>query len=214
MVALVAACSSTPEVTPIIRVASATATSTTIPPTETPEPTATVSPTLTPEPTIAPTRTPTMAPTKEAVQEVPCGILPVEYCSQAEVVNIKLPTGGTVKMIGFRLPPGVPLFLPKDGQVTKTKLVNATFYRGYQAYIFDPDNPDKSRFKLSGDLLFDNMLSLNMKKGERFGQTQNTEDIDMIGYNLIVNVVDIIGTDRREASNEETLRKMFPAINF
>lgn len=142
-----------------------------------------------------------------------CLILEEKYCSKAEVIKRQTAQGLTIKQIGFRLPARAPLFMPVDNQVTKAKLNDEIiFYKGSQAVVFNPNNHSTLRYKFIGDLQFENMLSLNMKKGEVFGYIQD-EGIEMLGYNLVFYIADI-GSDNMEEENIEEMKKLFPKIEL
>lgn len=152
--------------------------------------------------------TQSQSPTPTVAKPGSCLIVEEKYCSQAKAIN-----GQPMKMIGLRLPVGVPLFLPSDSQVPKTKLnESVVFFKGYRADLFDPGNPKALRYSFSGDIKFNDMLTLNMKKGEIFGYTQDT-GIDMVGYNLIFYAYEI-GPDKHQVINEEVMKKMFPTLKL
>lgn len=170
--------------------------------------------TILPNPSSSPTSK-SSEETQPAVATKPgsCLILEEKYCTQAKLIKRQTAPGSTVKMIGFRLPPEVPIFLPSDGQVAKTKLDNnVVFYKGYQAIMFNPNSPNTLRYKFSGDLHFDDMLSSNLMNGDIIGYTQDT-GIDMLGYNLIFYPYNI-GSDRQEIINEEEIKRMLPAVKL
>lgn len=183
-------------------------------PTTPAEPIKEASPTAKPEPTPT-TAEPSPSPTKEVPKDVPCLILPQEYCSRAEVIERKTRLGLTVTQIGFRLPAGVPLMMPIDGQVAPAELSpDVVFYKGNRAYIYDPNNP-KRKYIFSGDIKFidtiyhpsGNLMTLNMKKGEIFGYTQDS-GIEMAGYNLVFYITDP-GHNNVEEENIEEMQKLF-----
>ncbi len=160
-----------------------------------------ITPTATATATVPATNTPE---TKKDVP-VPCGIL--SDCSQAEVIDWTNPVGQKMKMIGLKLPAGVPLTMPIDGQVAKVKLPDNGVTNGFQTIVFNP-NDETLRYQLTGDIQFDNMFSLNMKKGESFGRVQNTGIENAGGYNVIFYI--IRGTGREAAIAEDEMKKMFP----
>lgn len=140
-----------------------------------------------------------------------CLILEEKYCNQAKLINSQTSTRQIIRMIGFRLSPEVPVFSPSDGQISKTKLNNdVVFFKGYQAIIFNPNEPNGLRYEFSGDIKFDNMLSVSLKKGDIVGYIQDT-DVDMLGYNLVFYAYNI-GPDRKEIINEEVMKQIFPVI--
>lgn len=75
---------------------------------------------LTATPTLEPTATPKPEPTKEVKKEVPCQILPTEFCAQGERVMINI-AGTQYEHLAFRLPNvpnGIPVYSPVDGFLT------------------------------------------------------------------------------------------------
>ena len=150
----------------------------------TPSPTETIRPTLSPEatPTLVSIAEPVSTPEKVTV---PCVILPDEYCSTAERIEWKDKQGNTYEFIGFRLPPDVPIFSPIDGQVGKAKAGEP--FSGFLADVanYEQITPTSSGFSFIGDLRFDNMLSLNIKKGDIIGYTQDSSVRNFENYNVI-----------------------------
>lgn len=169
-----------------------------------PEPPPTQEPTKAPP---TPITEPTKAPIVEAEKDKPCTIVPQEYCSQAEVIDWTNSLGQKMKLIGFNLPAGVPLSMPIDGQVAKVKLPEEAADKGFQVQIFDPNNPNPQWYIFKGDMQFDNMFSVNMKKGGIFGHTQNT-GIENSGYRILFYIVRGSGKDATVAEDE--MKKMLP----
>ena len=127
-----------------------------------------------------------------------CLVFEEKYCSQAELIEFNY-QGKTYTYVGFRLPSGVPLLSPMDGQVAKAEIVQPSPYKGFLATVMDPNNPTSGSFGFVGDLKFPNMLSINIKKGDIIGYAQNTETENFGNYNLLVG-----------ASNSDSLRSLFP----
>jgi len=176
----------------------ATQTATRVPPTATA--------TREPSPTTVPT-TPTKPAVVEAPAEVPCSILPQEYCSLAEVIDWTNPKGEVGPVIGLRLPPGVKISLlaPKDGlEIKKIKYSDGNVLKGFQAVASDPDNPTDLQFIFKGDLHFPNLINLSPKKGEIFGYAQNTGVENTGGYTMYFTI------QRKSALAENEMRKLFP----
>ena len=150
------------------------------------------------KPTPTATETIVSTPAPEVKKDVPCQILPEKFCSQAELIEFNY-QGKTYTYVGFRLPSGVPLLSPMDGQVAKAEIVQPSPYKGFLATVMDPNNPTSGSFGFVGDLKFPNMLSINIKKGDIIGYAQNTETENFGNYNLLVG-----------ASNSDSLRSLFP----
>ena len=166
-------------------------------------------------PTPLVTEVPTLPPTQEVKQEVPCQILPTEYCSQAELTDFNY-QGQTLKIVGFHLPPDVPIFSPIDGSFGQTNMdqkPNTGPFHGFIALVFKPSDPSLLSFSIMGDIKFDNMLSHDVKKGDLIAYTQDTGIKNLGGnYNIIVTA------DRKNPNgnvpititDEDMLRTMFP----
>lgn len=138
-----------------------------------------------------------------------CLILEEKYCSQAKVLEDKTPLDLTVKMVGINLPAGTPIFSPKGGQVQKTQLgADVVFFKGFRATIFNPANPNKLRYKITGDFKPDDMINTDIKEGDIIGYSQDT-GIKMLGYNLIIYAFDI-GEDKKESIDENAIKRLFP----
>lgn len=148
--------------------------------------------------------------TKLTVKPGSCLVLEEKYCSQAEVIDWTGPTGQKGKMIGFHLPPEVPLFMPIDGQVAKAKLPDGVI-NGFEAIVFNPS--DKTlRYIFDGDLQFDNMFSLNMKKGDVFGHTGKT-GIENAGSSNVLFYI-LRGTRKETVNAEDEMKIMFQSIKL
>ena len=164
-------------------------------------------------PTLAPAETPTLEPpptaTPESKNEAPCEILPQEYCSQAEIIELDY-QGVTYKNIGFHLPAGVPLFSPMDGNLAKTKVSEPSHLHGFLAAVNNANDPTLLAFAFYGDLGFDNMLSSNVNEGGVIGYTQDTGIKGLGDYNIVLQVTRLNSTNDGFVTDEELLRRMFP----
>ncbi len=138
-----------------------------------------------------------------------CLILEEKYCSQAKVINWTNPAGQKMKLIGLDLPEGTPLFMPIDGQVAKVKMPDDNVWKGVAAIILDLQD-QTLEYHIVGDLKFENMFSLNKKKGEIIGWVQKTGIKNAGGYNVIFYI--LRGTGRETVVAEDELEKMFPVI--
>lgn len=181
------------------------------PDTPTPKPAATETLKLSPTPLVTETPIPpTIAP--EVKKEVPCVILPDQYCSQAELIDWTY-QGQTYKIVGFHLPQGVPLFSPMDGSSGKANMdqkPNTGPFHGLLAGIGKPTDPSLLSFNIMGDLKFDNMLSLDVKKGDLIAYTQDTGIRNLGNYNIIVMASQKDPNSNGFTTAEDMLRTMFP----
>lgn len=156
-----------------------------------------------PEPTKAPA-----IPTAEIEKNIPCEILPKEYCGKVDLILQETPAG-IMNILGVKLPKEVPI-RAKKGQVQKTELgADVAFFRGFRATIFNPENPNKLRYKITGDFKPNDMITSNMEDGDIIGYSQDT-GIDMLGYNLIIYAYDIDEKTRKEVINVAAMQKDFP----
>ena len=176
--------------------------------------TATLFPEITPSPTTSPTTAPATttptAPSKlEVPAEVPCNILPQQFCSQAEVIDWANSKGQKFKIIGFKnIPTGTPLFPPVNaGEITKAKLPERGNFKGFQATISDPNEPNVW-YIVSGDITFPDMNNATKKEGEAFGSVGNTGITNAGGYKLLVYVLRRVGQET--TSDESIIRRLFP----
>jgi len=183
-------------------------------PTETPTATSLPTRTPTPEstftPTASPTPEPTSTPTPEVKKEVPCQILPTEYCSQYEVINWKY-QGREYKLLGFNLPPGTPIFAHKPGK----ELATADFgenglFKGFLVEVEDPDNPNdlKTSLEFIGDLSFAKYEWGKIKQGDIIATIQDRGIKNFGEYNLIIQAFK--GKFPDLETNTELLDKFFP----
>ena len=164
--------------------------------TQTPTPTAEATlespPSPTSEPTLAPSNgggsdgkfpTPTATSTPEVKQEVPCVIVPQEYCSQAELLTVK----GYEKdgyIIGINVPPDTQISAPIDGLVLKSDIEAGRPYKGQQVLI--KDQATGKAFTIIGDMPFNgDMASSNVVKGKPVVKVGNG-NLNNFGYKVII----------------------------
>ena len=162
-------------------------------------------------PTLAPVETSTSTPplTPEVKQEVPCEILPQEFCSQAERVvftheYLDPPVSETY--IALNLPEGVPILSPVDGLVEPLEESGDPF-SGLLLWIrYQGRYDDKIAPFIRGDIRVDSMVQRNVKKGDIIGYTGNT-GVRNLGASLLFTVG--METPTGPATNEEFLRELF-----
>ncbi len=187
-------------------------------PTEIP-PTATASPTPEPPkptpteapltPTAEPTKTP---PTPEAKKDVPCTIVPEKYCSQGELIYTKNYLGQPEIYVGFHIPANEPIFAGKDGQALKAKIGQPSALQGLLVTIIDPNlgDPNATAYTVVGDLRLDSMSTVNVKKEDIIGYTQDTGIKNFGDYNLIVTIRRLDPSVGHAVPAEDLLRELFP----
>ena len=144
-----------------------------------------------------------------------CLILEQKHCTAGKLTDFNY-QGQTLKIVGFHLPPDVPIFSPIDGSFGQTnmdKKPNTGPFHGFIALVFKPSDPSLLSFSIMGDIKFDNMLSHDVKKGDLIAYTQDTGIKNLGGnYNIIVTA------DRKNPNgnvpititDEDMLRTMFP----
>ena len=180
--------------------------------TQTPTPTAEATlespPSPTSEPTLAPVvqpdgggsdgkfpTTPTATSTPEVKQEVPCVIVPQEYCSQARRITVDI-DGQTIEFIGLNPPAGTPIFAPRDGYLSKGQ-ENGDPFSGQLAVI----EWDTGGVVLRGAIEFPDILYKNVKAGEQIGTVAASGGVDQFGIAFALSkktpsgpVIDAAGT--------------------
>jgi len=147
------------------------------------------SPTPTPE---LPKATPT---TTEGVQEVPCQIVPIEYCSQAERVLLVY-SGTAYTYIALNLPAGVPLSTPSDGLSDETEASGDPF-SGVDLALFDCSGTTVAKFV--GDIRTTSEIQEHRRAG------------DILGYVSDTGIKNFGATILFRYSNEEATKSLFPA---
>ncbi len=174
------------------------------------EPTATSTPII--EVTSTPTATPTLEPTAtptERVQNVPCEILPQEYCDDAELVYYTNGKGVRLEMLGFKLPEGTPIYSTNSGTLVKGSQSTGLLVGDY-AIIANAQNPTDS------SMFFGN-LSISVGHGEKvagntqIGSVRNSENEVFGKYNFLFRI-NTIGPDGQPTSNKEGMSDLFPGI--
>ena len=164
---------------------------------------ATLTPPAATEP--APTGTPTLEPpptATEVKQEVPCQIIPQEYCERAKLIEFKY-QGVDHKLIAFNLPEGTPLYSPKDGQLF-TGEFNGEPFNGPFGSVQDP----KNGFSFIGDVNI-TLLPQAVKKGDQIGTIQNTGITNFGEYNLIIFTTRANAQGTGPETDEEVLNTLF-----
>lgn len=147
----------------------------------------------------------TATPTPEKKTDVPCQILPQEYCNKAELIERKGVDGQIAQVIALKLSSGIPIFSPIDGEVAKAKTNT-----GLLAVIRDPNDPNLIVINVQGDIKFDNMLTIKVKKGDVVGYTQDTgEFTSPLGdYNIRVGSTKASGD--KIVDNPDKMKEFFP----
>ena len=152
---------------------------------------------------------------KLTVKPGTCLILEQKHCTAGKLTDFNY-QGQTLKIVGFHLPPDVPIFSPIDGSFGQTnmdKKPNTGPFHGFIALVFKPSDPSLLSFSIMGDIKFDNMLSHDVKKGDLIAYTQDTGIKNLGGnYNIIVTA------DRKNPNgnvpititDEDILKTMFP----
>lgn len=165
--------------------------------------------TPTPSPTVAarPTSTATATSTPEAKRDIPCTILPDQYCSKAELVERISATGKSGYVIALNLPAGVPIFSPMDGEVSNAK----TSY-GLLAVINDYNDPTGLAFGIHGDIRLTSMLTVKVRKGDVIGYTQDTEHFPspLGNYTLGIGSTKRTPDGSKLVEDPDALKTLFP----
>lgn len=151
---------------------------------------------------------PESTPTQEAKQEVPCEILPQEFCGQAEVLEYKTLDGATLTMLGFKsLPAVTKIVTPLSGTLESVMFVGEGGWKGWGAIITDPSG--SKNIRLIGDLSFGEPGAKSINEGDPV-TTIKGSTVENFGYNLLVSfTVKEGGTDIDDVASYEAL---FPGI--
>jgi len=134
------------------------------------------------EVSIPPTKTP------EVKKDVPCQILPTEYCNQAERVDW-LVANKTYTFIGFNFPAGVrvPIFAPVDGHLLLSKESNQPFL-GMDANI---KTASGENYDFKGNIdtsKFGSLLDISIKAGDIVGYAQSTTAKSLGYYDVVYTI--------------------------
>ncbi len=166
-------------------------------------------PLKTPEPTVnavAPTVAATATPEKKA--EVPCQIMPQEFCNGGKVIEMQY-QGNTYRLLAFTLPDGTPLYSPESGQLIKG-VFNGVPLTGPFGVI--KPNADKS-FYFVGDLKFENNNTVDVKPGDPVARIQKTGVTNFGEYNLIIMANRLDATGKKPEADKEILDALFPSLS-
>jgi len=154
--------------------------------------------TLKSSPTPPTTESPTI-PTQEVKQEVPCQILPTEYCSAGKLVDWKDPTNGTTyKFVVFNLPKGTPILAPFKGDFYPNPTGENSPVKAPAFGLIDPSGNYKGVFVGNGDISFinNNQQQHPVNKGDTIASVQNT-GISIFGGNFALTFTASGGSDEQ-----------------
>lgn len=202
--------------------AESTATETITEPTSTETTTPTVEPTEDPEgeettvggkpgPEETATNTPSPEPT-ERVQEIPCQIVPQEFCDDAEPLRYITPNGEDVLMLGFKnLPAGTPIMAPTSASVFPIRYGTDNSWQGNGALV-DLASDGTRPALIIGDIGFDSPEnSLTLNAGDVISTIKGA-GVENQGYNLLI----MLGVQETNGgvltSNDELYESLFPGI--
>jgi|SRR3989344_2841894 len=157
----------------------------------------------------SPEPTPTLT---EIPASVPCEILEQQYCSQGKILNSENLFGTKIKLLGFHLPEGAPIFAPYNGSLSTGK--GNTFNKdSLNATVSNPDDQSIPVFTVIGDLRYPSSSSFYpVKKGEIVAYAQNAGITVLGDYNVVItfSIKDpnkgTLGTD------EAILKQLFPNL--
>jgi hypothetical protein len=177
-------------------------------PTLTVEPTKIESPAITPTPEVTVQPTPTATP--EAKPEVPCLILPQEFCKKAERIEYKTPDGTSLIMLGFKdLPAGTEIISPFDAEALGATLEDHPL-KGNMVLVFKKGDHSEG-VEIIGDIRFHGRISWEFPKGDVLATIEDNGITNIDNYNLL-----ILMTKKNENGKFETNTKMlndlFPGI--
>ncbi|OGH35111.1 MAG: hypothetical protein A2958_02455 [Candidatus Levybacteria bacterium RIFCSPLOWO2_01_FULL_38_13] len=141
-----------------------------------------------------------------------CLILEQKYCSQGKILNSENLAGTKIKLLGFHLPEGAPIFAPYNGSLSTGK--GNTFNKdSLNATVSNPDDQSIPVFTVIGDLRYPSSSSFYpVKKGEIVAYAQNAGITVLGDYNVVItfSIKDpnkgTLGTD------EAILKQLFPNL--
>ncbi|MDD5416054.1 MAG: hypothetical protein PHE48_03575 [Candidatus Daviesbacteria bacterium] len=165
-------------------------------------------PTLVPRevpPTATATATATSTTTPEVRKDIPCVILPIEYCSKAELVERISAKGESSKGVGVKVDPGTKIFSPIAGSASKRESDT-----GFVATINNPNDPTGLVHGIQGDIVFYNPNTEDkVEKGQEIGYVGTKHYPSPLGdYNLRIssNIIE----NGKLVDNPGALQKLFP----
>lgn len=152
------------------------------------------------------TAKPTNTPTPEVKSNVPCVVLPQEYCDSAEVLERVNNGNVDLKLLAFKLPAGVPIYALADGDLIKGTGVNGVLLT---IKNLGNNSPDAVSYGVQGDIKpSEDVVTRKVKKGDVIGYTQDTGvKLPIPGdYKIVINSMDSTFKDK-----SENLKEFFPA---
>lgn len=167
-------------------------------PSPTPQPT----PTEVPKPTVTPKVEFTATPVPEVKKEVPCQILPTEFCSQAERVMVSFASGTQFEYLAFnKLPVDTPIYSPVDGFLAFSR------EGGPQSPIVGFSvRMTNGAAGVKGNLRLKSVTQRDIKAGEIIGYTTETKTLGE--HDLLITITK--RADGGPVVDEDALRKLFP----
>lgn len=151
--------------------------------------------------TVAPSPEPT-----EVVQEVPCQILPEEFCNQAEPILITSSKGDEILAFGFKdLPAGTPIMSPIDANVTTFDYSNGNSSWNGKGSVMNLSEDGSKIGLFIGDIGLGEATQVGA--GNTFTTIQGS-GVNNFGYNLIVYFS--VNENGMFSSNDEINNALFP----
>ncbi len=170
------------------------------------EPTATRTPIIEATPTFTPTPTlePTFTPTPEPVVEVPCKVLPIEFCKDGKLLEFEL-NGKKYSFVGLNVPPGTPIYALTSGELAKTE-ESGQYFTGFGAQITNSEQTGASIIK--GDVLYQNMVYETVQEGQQIATVGDRGIENLGGYNIVFTINR--RTQNGPVPNMDLLKELFP----
>lgn len=178
-----------------------------IPGTEIPNPLKT--PTIEPTP-VSTASIPVPTNTPEHVITPPCEIVPQEYCKDAKLIDFEY-NGQHFKVIGFKLPAGIPVFSMAEGKIFTTIASGNPFDGSYTDLI---RNGSQAPITIAGDYSFEKPSQSDVTNGTKIGVMKDSGITNLGDFNLIFSPALKSPDGKGFISDDSLISQMFPEIDL
>lgn len=142
-----------------------------------------------------------------------CQILEEQYCVKAEFIERKNSQGQEIRSVGFHLPAGTPLFAPIKGDVAKSEIKQPSIFKGFVAVVRNVQDDKNANYIFRGDIVFNNMNTVSIEKGEIIGKIGNTGATNFDKkYELVLDISQLDQVANKLISANQVLLQLFPKI--
>ena len=151
----------------------------------------------------------------ERVQEVPCRILPEQFCSQAKIVEHTTLDGNQMTLVGLNLPEGTPLFsiYRGDADISDSRLslkLNGKIL-SVSSSASEATGGKEKYMLIYGDVIEENLPSQGLvDKGAQIGSVGGNGTTNLDNYNILIR---FMTSDSGElVVDNELIEELFPGI--